>query len=152
MMLTGFREHDHSLLSGYWLPGELLGLPLDDRPPLAGPVTTDPPAVSGDELLVLPGTGFIRFTKVDWVSRHARLEIGLQCPPPDPRPLLTTALAHCFQIMSLHRVYGWVTPAVYPGTTAALTAVGLEREAVIPRAVWHDGRLLDREIWSALDD
>lgn len=32
MMLRGYRDTDLPLLSGDWLPGELLGLPVPGRP------------------------------------------------------------------------------------------------------------------------
>lgn len=148
-MLTGFRERDRSLLAGHWLPGELLGLPVADRPPLADAVTVEPPS-AGSALVVLPGAGFVRLTELDWVHRRARLEIGLQAAPEDPVLLLKTALAYGFRALNLHRLYGWVTPAVHPDL-AALTAAGLEREAVVPQALWHDGRPVDRELWGVLD-
>ncbi|EWM18213.1 hypothetical protein [Kutzneria sp. 744] len=54
MRLRGYRSGDADLLSGPWLPGELLGLPVADWPPLAPPTTVAPPADPSQELCIAP--------------------------------------------------------------------------------------------------
>ncbi|MBB0246060.1 hypothetical protein FNQ90_18600 [Streptomyces alkaliphilus] len=152
--LRGYRAGDLPLLTGSWLPGELLGLPVPGRPPLADPATVPPPASDrpGDELYVLPGTAFVRFTEVDWIHRRARLETGF-APGADAhvRALLDAALGHARGTLGLRRVYGWVTPG-RPGAEDVLRAVGLAREARIPHALWLDGRPVGRQIWGMCSD
>jgi hypothetical protein len=128
MMLRGYRTRDAELLTGPWLPGELLGLPVAGRPPLAEPAVTPPPRDRTAELCVVPGLAFVRFSDIDWIKRRARLETGVRPEAADSvEQLLKSAVAHAFQVLNLHRVYGWVTPAAHeaaadPGGTA--TAAG----------------------------
>jgi hypothetical protein len=150
MMLRGYRAGDLELLSGTWLSGELLGLPLPNWPVLAEPATVGPPSDETSELCVAPGTGFVRYCDVDWVHRRARLEIGVRREAVDSAELLiSAAVAYGFRTLSLRRVYGWVTPATHPPPYLCERA-GLQREATIPSAVWFDGRPVPREIWAAV--
>ena len=64
MKLRGYRGTDRSLLSGPWLAGELLGLPLEDWPALADPTAVPPPAGHDEELCVTDGA-FVRYTDID---------------------------------------------------------------------------------------
>lgn len=150
MKLRGYRESDADLLTGPWLPGELLGLPLADWPPLAEPTAVPPPAGPDEELCVAPGLGVVRYTELDWVHRRARVEIGLH-DVDGLDELLTTVVAHGFTTLNLSRLYGRVTPAVDP-PTHLLAAVGFRREAVLPEHTWLDGRPVDREIWGVVRD
>ncbi|WP_165984859.1 GNAT family N-acetyltransferase [Streptomyces sp. YIM 98790] len=150
--LRGYRGTDRELLAGPWLPGELLGLPVAGRPPLAEPAAVaEPDGTEGgrDELCIVPDTGFVRWTDIDWVNRRACLEIGLHRRPDDLPGLLAAAVEHGFHGLNLHRLYGWVTPAAQP-PAAALAACGFRREAVAPEGMWFDGRAVDREIWGAV--
>lgn len=162
MMLRGYRDTDLPLLTGRWLPGELLGLAVPGRPALAEPARVPAPqgpdadgaAAQDDELCVVPGTGFVRLTGLDWVHRRARLEIGLRAGADgSAEPLLKAALDHAFRVLNLRRVFGWVTPAVaLPDglpRDALLRGAGLAPEADIPRALWLDGRPVARQIWGA---
>lgn len=155
MMLRGYRAGDLELLSGTWLSGELLGLPLPNWPVLAEPSTVEPPSgetATGEtaELCVAPGTGFVRYRDIDWVHRRARLEIGVRREAAGSvESLLCSALAHGFRTLSLRRVYGWVTPATDPPTRVYEEA-GFQREATIPSALWFDGKPVAREIWAAV--
>jgi hypothetical protein len=147
--LRGYRTADLPLLSGPWLPGELLGLPASDRPPFAEPAAVPPPASGrrGDELYVLPGAGFVRFTELDWVHRRGRLETGLRPGAAESAAgLLAAALDHAHRTLNLRRVYGWYTPE-RPGTEELLRGAGLSPEADIPQALWLDGRPVGRQIW-----
>jgi hypothetical protein len=150
MKLKGYREADRALLTGPWLPGELLGLPVEGRPPLAEPSSVEPPADDTAELCVVPGTGFVRFTGVDWIHRHARLEIGLHSAARDPLPVLEAAVEHGFRVLGLRRLYGWVTPDVHSAETV-LKSGGFQWEATVPQALWVAGRAVDRQLWGALD-
>ncbi|MCP3760525.1 GNAT family N-acetyltransferase [Streptomyces sp. TBY4] len=147
MKLRGYRSSHRPLLTGTWLPGELLGLPLADWPALADPTTVPPPGEDTGELCVVPDTGFVRYHAIDWVHRRARLEIGLR---PDAvhaaAPLLTAAVEHGLSVLNLRRLYGWVTPATQPPTDA-LTDAGFRTEASVPGAIWLDGRPAERHIW-----
>ncbi|MFJ1586544.1 GNAT family N-acetyltransferase [Streptomyces sp. NPDC088197] len=162
MMLRGYRGADLPLLTGHWLPGELLGLSVPGRPVLAEPARVPAPEGPGedgapgqdDELCVVPGTGFVRLAALDWVHRRARLEIGLRPgAETSAEPLLKAALDHAFRVLGLSRVFGWVTPAVpLPDglpRDALLRDAGLSPEADIPRALWLDGRPVARQIWGA---
>lgn len=160
MMLRGYRGTDLPLLTGHWLPGELLGLPVPGRPALAEPASVpapegpDGPGGPDDELCVVPGTGFARYAALDWVHRRARLEIGLQPGAADAaEALLKAALDHAFRVLNLRRVHGWVTPAVpLPGGLSRdglLRGAGLRPEADVPEALWCDGRPVARQIWGA---
>jgi hypothetical protein len=164
MMLRGYRDTDLPLLTGGWLPGELLGLPVPGRPALAEPARVPPPREPADddrtahepgqddELCVVHGTGFVRLTDLDWVHRRARLETGLRAGAENGAgPLLKAALDHAFRALNLRRVFGWVTPAAtlpdgLPRDTL-LRDAGLRPEADIPRALWLDGRPVTRQIW-----
>jgi hypothetical protein len=148
MRLRGYRGSDADLLAGRWLPGELLGLPLADWPPLAAPTSVPPPADPGQELCIAPGLGFVRYTELDWVHRRARVEIGLHSVE-GLDVLLKTVVAHGFLTLNLSRLHGWVTPLVDP-PIGLLTDVGFKREAVLPEATWLDGRPVDREIWGVV--
>lgn len=152
MNLRGYRDADRPLLSGHWLPGELLGLPLADRPALAEPVSVAPPTDHRDELCVVAGVGFVRYAELDWVHRRARLEIGITVEQPGAlEPLVKSALTHGFRVLNLHRLHGWVTPATRPRTDV-LTGVGLRHEATVPAAGWLAGTAVDREVWGAVRD
>ncbi|HVK23844.1 MAG TPA: GNAT family protein [Actinokineospora sp.] len=147
MRLRGYRDSDRDLLAGHWLPGELIGLPLTDRPPLAEPTTVSAPVDDRAELCVADGIGFARFAEVDWVHRRARLEIGLRPDAADAaEQLVGLAVEHGLRVLNLHRVHGWVTPATTPRTDI-LARAGFQREAVLPDGAWHAGRAVDREIW-----
>lgn len=153
MMLKGYRAADARLLTGPWLPGELLALPTPGRPALAEPVTVRPAVDDSEELCVVPGAGFVRYTEIDWIHRHARLEIGLgsgaEFTADELGVLLKNAVAHGFGALNLRRLYGWVTPAAQP-PTEAVEAAGFRREARLPQALWLDGRPVDREIWGVI--
>lgn len=150
MMLRGYRDSDRALLTGYWLPGELVGRPVADRPPLAEPTTVTPPADPTTEMCVVPGTAFVRFTDLDWVNRRARLETGLRPEAVDDgEVLLKSAVSHGFRVLNLHRVYGWVTPACGV-PVAALRDAGFQLEATVPDAIWLDGRPVERQLWGAV--
>lgn len=148
MRLRGYRSGDADLLSGPWLPGELLGLPVADWPPLAPPTTVAPPADPSQELCIAPGIGFVRFTSLDWVHRRARVELGLNSVV-GLDVVLKTVVLHGFLTLNLSRIYGWVTPAL-GAPTDVLADVGFQREAVVPEGTWLDGRPVDREIWGAV--
>ena len=145
MKLRGYRGTDRSLLSGPWLAGELLGLPLEDWPALADPTEVPPPA-GHDEELCVTDAAFVRYTDIDWVHRRARLEIGVHNRLSDVAELLEAAVGHGFTGLNLRRLYGWVTT---PGTDA-LAAAGFRREAVVPAATWFDGAPAAREIWGTI--
>jgi hypothetical protein len=150
MMLKGYRGGDAHLLTGPWLPGELLGLPSPDRPALTEDVTVEPPTDHTTELCVAPGAAFVRFAELDWVNRRARLEIGIQADAVDAAAmLLKTAVAHGFHVLNLHRLYGWVTPALDP-PRSVLDSAGFQPEATVPGGGWLDGAPVQRQIWGAL--
>lgn len=148
MKLRGYRGTDRGLLSGPWLAGELLGLPLAGWPALADPTEVPPPAEHDEELCVTDGA-FVRYTEIDWVHRRARLEIGVHTGLSDVDKIVRDAVEHGFTGLNLRRLYGWVTPAARPGTDA-LTAAGFRREALIPAATWFDGAPAAREIWGTI--
>ena len=150
MMLRGYRSTDSGLLAGPWLPGELLGLPLADRPALAEPTTIRPPADYNEELGIATGVGFVRYAEVDWVHRRARVEIGLHAEQTgNAEVLLKTAVDYAFTALALRRLHGWVTPALGQGTELLGTA-GFRRETSVPQAIWFDGRPVAREIWGVV--
>ncbi len=152
MRLRGYRDDDAPLLSGPWLPGELLGLAAAGRPALAEPAAVEPPQGHDVELCVVSETGFARFSELDWVARHARLEIGVRPGAEDAaRDVLGAALAHGFGVLNLHRLYGWVTPTA-GGLPDLLAEAGFELEAAVPNGVWHDGRPGQRQLWAAVRD
>ena len=147
MTLRGYRSADASLLTGHWLPGELLGLPIQDWPALAEPTTIRPPADYNEELGVADG-GFARFAELDWAHRRARVEIGVHSAD-QAEQLLKTAVHYAFTALALRRLHGWVTP-VLGEDTAILESAGFRRETVIPDAAWFDGRPVAREIWGVV--
>ena len=152
MTLQGYREDDRDLLTGSWLAGELLGLPVPDRPPLAEPATVPPPSGDDDELCVLPGVAFVRYTGLDWVHRRARVEIGLREGHEDAASMLAgLAVDHGLRDLRLHRLYGWITPAVSPAARL-LTEAGFRREVSVPDGFWLAGKLVEREIWALTND
>ncbi|UED82958.1 GNAT family N-acetyltransferase [Streptomyces profundus] len=151
MRLRGYRDRDRPLLTGTWLPGELLGLPLPNRPALAAPTQVPAPAEGDDELCVVPDVGFARFTDIDWVSRRARLEIGWHRQDTEGvDDLLTAAVAHGRHRLNLRRLHGLVTPLAAP-PRAVLTGAGFRHEATVPEHLWLDGRAVSREIWGCVD-
>lgn len=159
--LSGYRETDRALLTGHWLPGELLGVPLVDGPALLEPRTVPPPGLEPNgtsaasqqaRLCVVRGAGFVRFVEIDWVDRRARLEIGLQAGAvEDAKSIVDLAVAHAFTVLALRRVHGWVTPAA--GTpTDAIAAAGFRLEGLVPQAIWFDGGPVGRELWGVVRD
>ena len=153
MKLRGYRSGDGGLLTGRWLPDELLAAPRPDWPVLAEPVTIPAPAGRLDELLaVVDAVAFVRFCSVDWVARRARLQIGLQEEAGEAAlAVLELAVEHATGILGLRRLYGWVTLAQH-APTELLAKAGFAYEATIPRALWHGGAVLAREIWGRLAD
>jgi hypothetical protein len=151
MKLRGYRGDDRALLTGRWPAGELLGLPMANWPALAEPTTVEPPAGPGEELCVVAGVAFVRYTELDWVHRRARLEIGVAHERhADAVDLLVKlAVTHGFVSLNLRRLYGFVTPAARPGTPA-LESAGFLREASVPDGGWLDGGPVEREIWGAV--
>ena len=147
MMLRGYRSADASLLTGHWLPGELLGLPIQGWPALAAPTTIRPPADYNEELGVADG-GFARFAELDWAHRRARVEVGLHSAD-QAEQLLKTAVHYAFTALALRRLHGWVTPALGEDT-AILESAGFRRETVIPDVLWFDSRPVAREIWGVV--
>jgi hypothetical protein len=148
MRLRGYRSGDADLLAGPWLPGELVGLPVADWPPLASLTRVPPPSDPSQELCIAPGLGFVRYTSLDWVHRRARVELGLHCLA-GLDVLLKTVVTHGFLTLNLSRIHGWVTPALEV-PTGLLADVGFQREAVVPEGAWLDGRPVDREIWGVV--
>ena len=152
MRLRGYRDADAPLLSGPWLPGELLGLPAAGRPALAEPAAVPPPLDHETELCIAPDVGFARFSELDQVARRARLEIGLRPGAAGAAgDLLEVALRHGFENLNLHRLHGWVTPTA-AAPAGLLADAGFVREAAVPNGAWHDGRPVDRQIWAAVRD
>lgn len=150
MMLRGYRGGDARLLSGPWLAGELLGLPVPGRPALAEPAAVEAPRDDTVEVCIAPGAAFVRFSEFDWAARRARLEIGLQPEAVDAvAMLLKTGVAHGFHVLNLHRLYGWVTPAAAP-PVSVLTDAGFQLEARVPSGNWFDGAPVERQIWGAV--
>lgn len=150
--LRGHRSTDGPALRGTWAPGELLGLPLTDRPALLPAVTLEAPRDRTSEVCVAPGAGVVRFSAIDWVHRRARLEIGLADDATAlAGPLLHAAIAHGFGVLNLNRLHGWVTPAARPRLDLLLAA-GVRREAVVPGAGRFAGETVTREIWGVLRD
>lgn len=150
MRLRGYRDRDLPLLSGPWLPGELLGLPLPDWPTLAPPTRVPPPAGDDEELCVVSDTASVRFADIDWISRRARLEIGWHRPDTEGLDaLLAAAVEHGLRRLNLRRLEGLVTPPA-AAPVATLTAAGFRREATVPEHLWLDGRAVDREIWGVI--
>jgi hypothetical protein len=148
MKLRGYRDADRGLLSGPWLAGELLGLPVTGWPALADPTEVPPPA-GHDEELCVTDSAFVRYTGIDWVHRRARVEIGVHSGVSEVDIIVRAAVAHGFTSLNLRRLHGWVTPAARPGTEA-LAAAGFRREAVVPAATWFDGAPAAREIWGTI--
>lgn len=150
MTLRGYRDGDRALLSGDWVAGELLGLPPGQRSRLAETATLDAPQDGTAELCVLDGAGVVRFGELDWIHRRARLEIGLQASASDRvSALLKEVLTHAFEVLNLHRVYGWVTPAA-GADTSVLAGAGFQREAAVPASGWLGGHPVTREIWAVV--
>jgi hypothetical protein len=160
MKLRGYRDGDSALLTGPWLAGELLGVPVSGRPPLADPVTIAPPSGSGErppsgtdeELCIAGGVAVIRYTELDWVHRRARVEIGVAPGHEDAAgALVRAAVDHGLRGLALSRLYGWVTPAAQPDTSV-ITSAWLRREASIPGSLWLAEELVAREIWAVTSD
>ncbi|MFG2011504.1 hypothetical protein ACGFNF_20800 [Micromonospora sp. NPDC048868] len=150
MTLRGYRSTDLPLLTGPWLAGELLGMPLEQAPTMVVPAAVEAPKDNTVELCVLPGAAFVRFAELDWVHRRARLEIGVQPGAEDLVPaLLKTAVSHGFRVLNLHRLYGWVTPAA-AAPVDLLQDAGFIGEATVPAGRWFAGSHVDRQIWGAV--
>jgi hypothetical protein len=155
MKLRGFRDADRSPLTGHWLPGELLALPLADRPALAAPLAVPAPGDRADQrLCVADDVAVVRYTELDWINRRARLEIAVQDPgldEPKVKQLVELAVAHGFGGLNLHRLYGLLTPA---GSAPAepLAAAGFQLEGALPQGIWLYGRPVDRQLWGAVRD
>jgi hypothetical protein len=151
--LSGYRSADSSLLTGHLLPGELLGHPLAGRPALAEPHTVTPADGRSDERrYVVRDVAFVRFAEIDWVHRRARVEIGVRSGSADQDVrLVALAVVQGFEVLNLHRLYGWVTPVTQPNTSA-LVESGFAREAVVPQSIWFDGEPVDRELWGVVRD
>lgn len=152
MKLRGYRDDDRALLTGDWLPGELLG-----RTPAVRPALAERTGISADqdrraEVYVIDGIGVVRFAELDWVHRRARIETGLLPTSGGGAGtvLLRALLAHAFDVLNLHRVYGWITPETGADDSSALLAAGFRREAEVPAAGWLAGRLVPRELWAAM--
>jgi hypothetical protein len=150
MKLRGYRRSDS--VTGYWLPGELLATPLDGWPALVPPTVVAPANRSDERLCVLDGLGFVRFTGLDWVRRRARLEIGVrESTVEDQAEAVRLAVAHGFDVLNLHRLVGWRTPAA--GTpTDALCAAGFGLEGVLPGGNWLAGSEVERQVWGVVRD
>lgn len=152
MMLRGYRDDDKVLLTGRWLQGELLGLPVPGMPPLAEPSSLAPPADDDEELCVVPGVAFVRYTGLDWVHRRARVEIGVREGQVGAAGTLARMAAdHGLLELRLHRLYGWCTPAATP-TAPLLAGAGFRREVSVPGGFWLAGELVEREIWAVTED
>jgi hypothetical protein len=153
MRLSGYRETDRQLLTGHWLPGELLATPLADRPALAGPIAIPAPDNRPEQrLCVLRDLGFVRFVELDWVHRRARLEIGVQDATVDEMTsMVRLAVDHGFDVLNLRRLFGWRTPAAV-APTEPLSRGGFVQEGVLPRATWLAGEQVDRQIWGVVRD
>jgi hypothetical protein len=151
--LSGYRSADSALLTGHRLPGELLAHPLAGRPALAEPHTVAPADGRSDErLYIVRDAAFLRFAEIDWVHRRARLEIGVRSGAADQDArLVALAVVQGFEVLNLHRLYGWVTPVTGQGTEA-LSGSGFAREAVVPQAIWLDSEPRDRELWGVVRD
>jgi hypothetical protein len=150
--VRGYRTADEALLRGYWLPRELIAEPFAAPPPLAQPITVPAHTGSAERLYIVPGTAYVRYTELDWVARHGRLEVGLATRADwSVGEVLGRAVTVGFQALGLHRVYGALTPTLSE-MTEVVAAAGFRREAVVPRGVWHDGFAHDREVWGMLCD
>jgi hypothetical protein len=153
MTLSGYRQTDLPLLTGHWLPGELLAVPLAQWPALAAPTVIAPPDKQPDQrLCLIRGLGFIRFVELDWVHRRARLEIGVHESTVDSlETMVRLAVGHGFEVLNLRRLFGWRTPMA--GVPAGpLSRAGFVREGVVPRGSWLAGQQIDQEIWGVVRD
>ncbi|MGQ0838597.1 GNAT family N-acetyltransferase [Actinokineospora sp.] len=148
--LAGYRAEHRHLLTGPWLPGEGLAMPLAGWPALAPWHTVEAPE-PGAARYGGPGVAVGRVAEVDGVHRRARVEIGVRPGAVEHVPALARlAVSHAFSVLHLHRVTAWVTPALDP-PTSALAAAGFTPEVVIPQGIWFDGRPLDRAMWTVVD-
>lgn len=147
MRIRGYRGADAAMLRGHWLAGELLAAHLRDVPALAPEVSVALPAGGAERLYIVADSGWVRFSRVDWIARRARLEIGL-APGADRHAgsVLEQAVEVGTGALALRRLFGVLTPAV-GAMPEVLAAAGFVAEAEVPRAIWHDGTVLDRQIW-----
>lgn len=162
MRLVAYRNSDVSLLTGYRLPGELLGVRPAGLPDGAAPHrVTEPWARRDERLYVVRDIAYVRYTEIDWASGQARLEIGPREEPGRGAPnvtgsgehpadllgeLVEMAVAHGRRVLNLRRLHGWVTPVARPPLDF-LRAAGFAWEAVVPRGCLYEGVEVEREIW-----
>ncbi|MER0243513.1 hypothetical protein AAHZ94_16125 [Streptomyces sp. HSW2009] len=161
MRLVAYRSSDVSLLTGYRLPGELLGVRPAGWSDAAEPHRiADPWARRDERLYVVRDVAYVRYTDIDWASGRARLEIGPReraqptegdgAGPEHAEDLLAelvdAAVTHGRCVLNLRRLHGWVTPAAGP-PLAPLRAAGFVWEAVVPRGCRYEGNEVEREMW-----
>lgn len=152
LQLAGYRPQHAPLLTGSWVPGELLCFADNEARPTSLRVEGPGPASKlSERLLVVPSVGFVRFCEIEPIHRRARLEIGLQgrFDAGTAAGVLGLARGCAFGQLNLHRLYGWVR-STHPPTVEVLAAAGFVREAALPAALRHGGTLRRRELWAAL--
>lgn len=152
LQLAGYRPQHAPLLSGTWVPGELLCFADNEaRPPSLRVEGPAPASHLYERLLVVPSVGFVRFCEIEPIHRRARLEIRLQgrFDAGTAAAVLGLACGCAFRQLNLHRLYGWAR-LTHPPTVEVLAAAGFVREVALPGALRVGGALRPRELWGAL--
>lgn len=152
MRLRGYRKRDAHMLSGYWVPGQLVSTSDEGRDAMLVPHTFDlrheDPTT---RLLVAEETALVRFSDIDPIHRRARLCVALVAGAQGRADaVLSEAIRVGFGQLNLHRLHGRVITGA--GHSLSVARAGFRFEGVVPRGQWFGGGERDVETWGVLRD
>ncbi len=147
-MLVGYRKIHEPILKWNWVPGEIIYIQSDTS--LYYPWKVKFTNNEHSSLLVVPEKAFVLIEGIDYINRHAKLQMGIIFKGEiDAEQLLHEALDYAFNKLKLNRIYGYLM-LDNRGGREILVSKGFTNEGCIPKELYWDNKIRDREIWSIL--
>lgn len=148
MMLVGYRKIHEPVLKWNWISGEIIYIRSENS--LYYPQNQNIINNKHNSLLVVPEKAFVLLEEIDYINRHAKLQMGIKDNEGiDAEQLLNEILDYAFNKLKLNRLYGFLMFDNREGREI-LERKGFINEGNIPKELYWDNKIKDREIWSIL--
>lgn len=149
-MLQGYRGLSKDIYDWDWIPEEIISLKNSDHPVYYPKYKIK--VKQNDRLLEIPNKAFIYFKDIDFINKHAKLQISvfnsLHLKIDD---VLKESINYGFNILHLNRIYGFIQSESH-NEIEVLKRAGFQKEGVIPDHLFWNSETKNREIWGLLSD